>query len=156
MKLSQFKTQLCQTDTLRFQLPNASFVPAHFHVTEVGVATKRFVDCGSVLHTEEVADFQLWEAADYDHRLSPEKLLDIIQFSERILKMGDLDVEVAYQTTTLGKYGLDHNGRHFVLTAKQTHCLAKEKCSAIEESKVKPSELSAPKPDRCTPASGCR
>ena len=32
---------------------------------------------------EEVANFQLWDANDYDHRLKPQKLMNIIELSER-------------------------------------------------------------------------
>ena len=48
-------------------------VPSHFHVTEVGKITKHFIDCGGTVRNEEVVNFQLWQADDYDHRLHPEK-----------------------------------------------------------------------------------
>ena len=35
MLLSAFKQTLSELDTLKFQLPNGQFVPAHFHITEV-------------------------------------------------------------------------------------------------------------------------
>lgn len=46
MKLSEFKSELQQLNTFAFQLPNGSFVPNHFHVTEVGKVSKHFIDCG--------------------------------------------------------------------------------------------------------------
>jgi hypothetical protein len=39
-------------------------VPEHFHVTEVGVVTKDFIDCGGTVRHEKVANFQLWDAND--------------------------------------------------------------------------------------------
>jgi hypothetical protein len=82
MKLSELKTILAEVNTIAFELPNGSLVPSHFHVTEVGKVTKHFIDCGGTIRNEEVANFQLWSADDYDHRLHPEKLVDIIALSE--------------------------------------------------------------------------
>jgi hypothetical protein len=62
MKLSEIKNQLKNLSQIAFQLPNGELVPNHFHVTEVGKITKHFIDCGGVVRTEEVVNFQLWEA----------------------------------------------------------------------------------------------
>jgi hypothetical protein len=94
MKLSEIKNQLKNLTTIAFQLPNGDLVPNHFHVTEVGKITKHFIDCGGVVRSEEVANFQLWEANDYDHRLHPEKLVHIIELSEAKLQIPDLEMEV--------------------------------------------------------------
>jgi len=128
MKLSEFKTVLRNMKTIVFQLPNGEFVPHHFHVTEVGKITKHFIDCGGTVRKEQVVNFQLWDANDYKHRLHPEKLLQIIEFSEKGLNIPDLNIEVEYQSLTIGKYGLDFNGQYFQLTNKQTDCLAKDNC----------------------------
>ncbi|MDP4989083.1 MAG: DUF6428 family protein, partial [Polaribacter sp.] len=74
MKLSEVKSVLQNLQTIGFQLPDQSLVPSHFHVTEVGEITKRFIDCGGTVRKETVVNFQLWNANDYDHRLHPEKL----------------------------------------------------------------------------------
>ncbi|MFT7346011.1 MAG: hypothetical protein ACI9CP_000456, partial [Cryomorphaceae bacterium] len=97
MKLSQVKTALNQLNMIAFQLPNGELVPNHFHVTEVGKVTKHFIDCGGVERKEEVVNFQLWNANDYDHRLHPERLLKIIELSQSKLAIEDLDIEVEYQ-----------------------------------------------------------
>ena len=94
MKLSEVKNRLKDLETIAFQLPNGELVPSHFHVTEVGKVTKHFIDCGGTVRNEEVVNFQLWNANDYDHRLHPEKLVNIIELSERVLEIGDLEVEV--------------------------------------------------------------
>ena len=114
MKLSGIKEALNQTDEIRFQLPNGSYVPNHFHVTEVGKIQKHFIDCGGTLRKEEAINFQLWEANDYDHRLEPSKLLNIIDLSEKALDLKDIPVEVEYQNRTIGRYNLDFNGSFFV------------------------------------------
>ena len=43
MKLSQVKNILALAETVNFQLPDGTFVPEHFHVTEVGLITKNFI-----------------------------------------------------------------------------------------------------------------
>jgi hypothetical protein len=96
MKLSEIKKSLNELETICFQLPNGTLIPSHFHVTEVGKITKHFIDCGGTVRQEEVVNFQLWNANDYDHRLHPEKLLQIIERSEKILGIEDLEIEVEY------------------------------------------------------------
>ncbi|MDE3743852.1 DUF6428 family protein [Maribacter polysaccharolyticus] len=154
MRLSEIKTLLGTLDTLAFQLPNGTLVPRHFHVTEVGKVTKNFIDCGGTVRKEEVVNFQLWQADDYDHRLHPEKLVHIIDLSEKVLGIEDLEIEVEYQGDTIGKFGLDFDGTHFLLTTKQTDCLAKDQCGIpAEKPKRKLSELQAT--NSCAPGSGC-
>jgi hypothetical protein len=159
MKLSEVKLMLKNLGTVEFELPNGQLVPKHFHVTEVGKITKAFIDCGGTVRNEEVVNFQLWNANDYDHRLHPEKLLNIIELSEKILNIEDLEIEVEYQgeignSQTIGKFGLDFDGRHFVLTSKETNCLAQDQCGIPEEKqKVKLSDLNAK--SCCDPNSSC-
>lgn len=154
MKLSEIKNKLNKLEKIAFQLPNGELVPNHFHVTEIGKITKHFIDCGGTVRKEEVVNFQLWNANDYDHRLHPEKLLDIIQLSERVLEIEDLEIEVEYQADTIGKFGLDFEGQNFLLTNKETDCLAKDKCGIPNEKpKVKLSELN--NESSCTPGGGC-
>ncbi len=155
MKLSEIKTQLARLKTIAFQLPNGELVPNHFHVSEVGKITKHFIDCGGTVRNEEVVNFQLWNANDYDHRLHPEKLLKIIELSEKVLGIEDLEIEVEYQAETIGKFGLDFDGTHFLLTSKQTDCLAKDNCGIpAEKPKLKLSEMQTASAS-CTPGGGC-
>jgi hypothetical protein len=142
MKLSQIKSELKKLPTIAFKLPNGKLVPNHFHVTEVGKVTKHFIDCGGTVRNEEVANCQLWEAHDYDHRLHPEKLVHIIELSEKTLQLDDLEIEVEYQMQdTIGKFSLEYDGTYFLLTSKNTNCLAHDKCGIPQEKlKVKLSE----------------
>ncbi len=123
MKLSDLKKQLNNTSELIFLLPNGTNVPKHFHVTEVGQVTKHFIDCGGTVRNEKKVSFQLWEANDLDHRLAPQKLINIIALSEKVLGVEDAEIEVEYQSDTIGKYGLEFNGKNFELTSKHTNCL---------------------------------
>lgn len=154
MKLSEFKQILSAQKALAFELPNGELVPSHFHVTEVGQINKHFIDCGGTVRRENVISLQLWNANDYDHRLHPEKLMHIIELSEKNLALEDLEIEVEYQGETIQKFGIDFNGKNFLLTTTQTDCLAKDKCGVPQEKpKVKLSELQAA--STCTPGSGC-
>lgn len=151
MKLSEVKSALSQLEVIRFQLPDGNLVPAHFHVTEIGEINKNFIDCGGTVRNEKSVSFQLWTAQDYDHRLHPEKLIRIIELSENTLNIGDYDVEVEYQGETIQKFGVEFDGEAFLLTARHTDCLAKDKCGipVYEESANASDEL------ECIPGSGC-
>ncbi|MDR9456887.1 MAG: DUF6428 family protein [Salegentibacter sp.] len=154
MKLSEIKQQLNNLEEIAFQLPNGELVPNHFHVTEIGKITKHFIDCGGTVRKEEVVNFQLWNANDYDHRLHPEKLLHIIELSQNTLGIGDLEIEVEYQGQTIEKFGLDFNGTNFLLSTKQTDCLAKDNCGIpVEEPAIATTETASS--NCCSPESGC-
>jgi hypothetical protein len=156
MKLSAIKHALQELQTVAFELPNGNFVPAHFHVTEVGMISKNFIDCGGTVRQEKVINFQLWQANDFDHRLAPQKLIGIIALSEKVLGLEDLEVEVEYQGETIGKYGLEFNGNHFLLTNTMTDCLAQDKCGIpAQKPKVKLADLQQANSGCCTPGGGC-
>lgn len=127
MTLTEIKEILPTLSNVAFQLEDGTFVPEHFHVTEVGQITKHFIDCGGVIRREQVVNFQLWNADDYEHRLKPGKLLHIINLSEEKLGMVDGEIEVEYQSTTIGKYDLAFNGSNFVLK-KQDHRMSSGRC----------------------------
>ncbi len=145
MKLSEIKTILPTLENVAFQLEDGTIVPEHFHVTEVGMIHKQFIDCGGTIRDEKAVNFQLWNANDYDHRLKPSRLLHIIQLSEEKLGLTDEEIEVEYQDQTIGKYALTFNGTAFVLQIKQTACLASDACgNESAKQKINLSELKAP------------
>lgn len=156
MKLSEVKQILPTLENVAFELENGSFVPDHFHVTEVGIISKNFIDCGGKIRSEKVVNFQLWNADDFEHRLKPNKLLSIIQLSEDRLSIEDLDIEVEYQSDTIGKYDLTFNGKTFVLKNKTTACLAQDACG-IPSEKIKKNlpELTVKQNNSCSPNTGC-
>jgi hypothetical protein len=154
MKLSEIKKHLGTAEAVNFELQNGTSVPEHFHVTEVGVITKHFIDCGGTIRNEKVANFQLWDANDFEHRLKPTKLLNIIKLSEEKLGMEDLEIEVEYQAETIGKYDLDFNGNNFVLVSKQTAYLASDSCG-IPQDKLKVSLSEMTNQNSCKPGGGC-
>jgi Family of unknown function (DUF6428) len=156
MKLYNIKAYLATAEAVNFKLPTGAYVPEHFHVTEIGLVTRHFIDCGGTERLEKVVNFQLWYANDVEHRLKPAKLLHIIQLSEEKLGIGNLEIEVEYQSETIGKYGLHFNGKDFLLTPKQTACLASDSCG-IPPAKLKVpiSELQTTIKNCCTPGGGC-
>jgi hypothetical protein len=153
MRISEIKQYLNTAQDVNFMLPDGAYVPSHFHITEVGTITKDFIDCGGTIRSEKTANLQLWNAQDYSHRLTPNKLLKIINLSEKVLGEDDLEIEVEYQTNTIGKYGLHFNGKDFVLTTKQTACLADQTCGTPQKKNLALSEISTS--SCCTPGSSC-
>lgn len=98
----------------------------------------------------------MWNANDYEHRLKPGKLLSIIKLSENKLGIEDAEIEVEYQSDTIGKYDLDFNGNTVVLKNKATACLAQDTCGIPSEKQNKNLyKLTANQSNSCTPNSGC-
>lgn len=156
MKISQFKNHLQNIEIVAFQLPDGAFVPAHFHITEIGKTTKSFIDCGGDVHEESFANLQIWVADDFDHRLKAANLLKILELSERVLRGEDLEIEVEYQRDTIGKYALDFQENRFLLLTKHTDCLAKIKCNIpFAKPKKRLSDLTVSEKSCCAPGSGC-
>lgn len=149
MNISEMKKNLAGIKAVDFKLPDGSYLPPHFHVTEVGLVTKHFIDCGGMERRETVANFQLWEAGDYEHRLAPQKFLHILNLSRKVLGDEDLPIEVEYQQSTIGKFGLEFDGKDFILTTKQTACLAQGACGIPNKEQIQTSSSC------CSPAEGC-
>lgn len=154
MTLTDLKTQLQGLEAVDFQLFNGTSVPAHYHLTEIGSVTKNFVDCGGTQRQENVVSLQLWVADDYSHRLSGEKFLKIIALAEDRLGLSDQEIEVEYQSDTIGKYALDFDGERFILQARQTDCLARTTCGVPAAKSYDLSSMVATT-ESCTPGGGC-
>lgn len=152
MKLSEVKSILPTLNKLEFKLEDGTFVPPHFHVTEIGLIDKHFIDCGGKIRKEQKISFQLFTEDDFDHRLHPEKLLNIINLSQDALSIEDGDIEVEYQGNTIGKYNLSFDGSEFVLENTATACLAKDACGIPAKGNLAMAESSS---SCCTPSQGC-
>ncbi len=141
---------------ITFKLEDGTTVAPHFHVTEVGNVERHFIDCGGTIRKERSVNFQLYTASDYDHRLAAPKLVSIIELSERKLGIEDAEVEVEYQGSTIGKYGLEWKGEYFLLTNRFTDCLAKDNCGIPQEKpRVRLSAVAQTEGGCCTPGGGC-
>jgi hypothetical protein len=156
MKLSQVKLILPTLNELKFKLEDGTIVPAHFHITEVGMVSKLFIDCGGTIRTEKRVNLQLWSANDVDHQLMPNKLLQIIELSEQKLGIEDQEIEVEYQSATIGKYALAFDGSYFLLQNTQTACLAEDQCGIPpQKQKINLAEINQAPAACCTPGSNC-
>lgn len=156
MTLSQFKQHLNQVPIVQFVQSNGNAVPAHFHITEAGLSTKHFIDCGGTLRTEKKANLQLWTANDLEHRLTPEKLNKILDIASPLFGNDDLDLEIEYQTDSISRFGVDFDGQRFTLTPQFTNCLASDHCGIPpEKRKVNLSDITSQKTACCTPGGGC-
>ena len=146
MKLSEFKSTLNEVTHIKLMLPNGTLVPAHFHVTELALISKNFIDCGGVARVERKITFQLWVANDIDHRLTSLKWLGIIKKGELDYGLTDEPVEIEFQGQTIERYGISFSEGVFNLTPLFTECLAPDHCGIPSVELPKPS---------CTPNSGC-
>lgn len=117
---------------IHWRLPDATYVPVHYHITEVGRVVKDFVDCGGTVRSSSSCVLQVWVADDVDHRLETTKLSGIIKSAES-LSVDDLPVEIEYDVGVISQYpivGFEHTscGLIFSLGGKKTACLAPQKC----------------------------
>lgn len=157
MNLEELKSKLHSIDSLNFQLPNGTVLPEHFHLTELGLTSKKYIDCGGTIRNEAFINFQLWEQnGDENHRLNPKKLLKIIEKSENVLELPNAEIEVEYQGESILKYNLEFKNGVFHLLATHTDCLAKENCGIPEQKPRKQlNELQSKVEACCSPESSC-
>lgn len=139
---------------VRFILPDGSEIPPHFHITEVGHAAKRFIDCGGKRHSIESCLLQIWLADDTDHRLKASKLAAIFERGEDILPSTDLPVEIEHEAPVLTQLpitgcDIETEVLRFQTEFKHTDCLAKDVCLPDFSLPALPGQPA------CNPASGC-
>lgn len=137
MNLKDLKATLAlYPDALpRFILPDGDVIPAHFHITEVGHVTKRFIDCGGKLHERsDTCVLQTWvNDDDAEHRLKAGTFAKILQLGDQVLPHDEMPVEVDYDCCVVAQYPLasaQFTGEFIdlQLAEKHTDCLAKERC----------------------------
>ena len=118
---------------MHFMLPDKAFVPAHYHITEVGRVHKDFIDCGGTVRSSTSCVLQVWVADDVDHRLDSTKLAKILQVAGPLLQSDDLPVNVEYEDAVVSQYPIGGaeitpGGILFSLGTTHTACLAPDKC----------------------------
>lgn len=131
--VKELQDYLKESTSLHIMLPEGAFVPGHFHITEVGLVKKVFIDCGGIKRRRRACVLQVWTADDYDHKLTSDKLGKILTMAEPILRTDKLAVEIEYGERYVSQYPLVRvevtpSGLLFVLGGKQTACLAPDKC----------------------------
>lgn len=135
ISLARFRQILAaQSDqNVTFILPYGGSVPAHAHVTEVGIVQKRFLDCGGKRRDQSFASLQIWVADDTEHRLPAKKLSGILDQAADIFGTQDPEVQVECQDGSIklfaiSGYDVREDQIAFRLENKQTACLAMEIC----------------------------
>jgi len=135
MKVSELRAVLAANPQakMHWMLPDRSFVPDHYHITEVGRVQKDFMDCGGTIRSLSSCLLQIWVADDRDHRLQTTTLAKIMEVAMAVLKSDDLPVEVEYEDGTISQYpvaGVEVTpaGLLLHLGTKHTACLAPDKC----------------------------
>lgn len=146
---------------ITLRLPDGSFVPAHYHITEVGHVTRRFIDCGGTRRVQETCLLQTWVHDDVEHRLLAGKLAAIFERAGDILPHHDFPIEVEHESNVVAQYPLEGvqisaEALQFQLGSKHTDCLARGIClpDTCSPQPPIPLPLSAPS-SCCTPSSGC-
>lgn len=151
MTLTELKAILLQNPSAypRFILPDGDQVPAHFHITEVGHITKRFIDCGGTLHDRtDTCLLQTWVSdADPDHRLDSRTFAKILDLGAQVLPHDEMPVELEYEDCAVSQYPISAaklNGDSIELQLGEKHadCLAKEKCGINGEGCGSPADAS--------------
>jgi hypothetical protein len=139
MNLDTFLAVLSENPAaaLHLMLPGGAFVPAHFHVTEVGRVQKDFIDCGGTVRSSVACVLQAWVAGDTDHRLDATKLAGILRLAAPVLKATDLPVEVEYEDGRVSQFPVSAaevtpSGVLLHLGSKHTACLAPDRCGVEE------------------------
>lgn len=139
MTLNQLQSALVANpgSAIHLMLPDGSFVPPHFHITEVGRVQKDFIDCGGTVRSLVSCMLQVWVADDRDHRLDTSRLNHILELGGPVLKTTELPVEVEYQSEAFTQYQVTTlevtpSGILLELGHKHTDCLAPDKCGPVE------------------------
>lgn len=137
-------------------LPDGGFVPSHFHITEVGHVTKRFIDCGGTRRTLETCLLQTWVHDDVEHQLVAGKLAAIFDKAGDIIPPQGLPVEIEYEDYVVAQFPVESaevidGALTFRLGLKHTDCLARGICLPGE---CAPALKAAPDAC-CAPGSQC-
>lgn len=140
MTLREFSALLLAHPNAAIQLilPDRSFIPAHFHVTEIGRVQKDFIDCGGTTRSSKSCVLQIWVANDVAHRLDASKLSSILNLGVGLFDTTAIPLEVEYDNGVLSQYIVHEAvvssvGVTLHLEAKHTACLAPDRCGVSLE-----------------------
>jgi hypothetical protein len=143
MKINLLLSILQNKNNITFMCPDRKPIPYHMHITEVAKVEKDFYDCGGIRRKKSYATIQVWVGNDVEHRLSSQKLINILENLSECDR--DLELFVEYDFTTVGLYRIDEiiipmqqNMSNYdiiiQLARTTTDCLAPEKCG-LKQSK---------------------
>jgi len=117
----------------RIRLPDRSAVPVSFHVTEIGLVHKTFIDCGGTLRETRACQLQVWVGEDYEHRIETGKMAAILGKGKSLLPDDSVPVEIEYEDKVISQYTIPGHETGddaviLILAHKHTECLAPELC----------------------------
>ncbi len=121
---------------IEISLPSKEALPCHLHITEVGLVTKEFTDCGGTFRGTRHVSLQTWVADDVDHRMTTDKLAMILGKLDGNVLLDCLEVLVEVQADTISTYAI-HSVEYsslamtpvkVFLRSLTTDCLAKDRC----------------------------
>ena len=103
MTLSDFKTLLQNNRDKGFRLvlPDKNAVPISFHITEVALVQKIFIDCGGTMRDTKTCQLQAWVGPDEDHRIAAGKMADVLGRAAHFLSSKNLELEIEYETSII-------------------------------------------------------
>ncbi len=142
MTITELKAQLRAQPGLNIAiaLPDERRIPAHYHITEVGHVTKRFVDCGGTVRASETCVLQTHFGSPKDdgHRLTGGKLAHILDLAKALLPSDAVPVEVEYEDGVISQFPLvaaevEDGSLVLHLGLKHTDCLAKDRCGIEDD-----------------------
>ncbi|MDB6135269.1 MAG: hypothetical protein JWM59_3512 [Verrucomicrobiales bacterium] len=141
----------------RLELPDGPPVPVSFHVTEVGLVRKTFIDCGGTLRESTACQLQVWVGEDVDHRLEARKAAQILDKARSFLTDESIPVEIEYEDRVISQYTVegrrvDSESVVLKLAHKHTECLAPELCG-LPAGPAKAGSATAP--SSCCGTTGC-
>lgn len=158
MTLKEFKALLeaNRDKAFQLQLPDKTSVPICFHITEVALIHKTFIDCGGAMRERRTCQLQAWVGPDEDHRIASGKMADVLGKASGFLADEDLPLEIEYEVNTISQYPVSgaivsDEAVTLQLSTRHTECLAPELC-------LIPSNFSSnsiPLSSGCCGPSGC-
>lgn len=159
MILSELKSLLSEHSDrhFRIRLPDGDAVPLSFHVTEVGLVHKTFLDCGGKRRETKICQLQIWVGEDYDHRIETGKMAGILEKGKAVLPDDSVPVEIEYEDAvisqyTVARYEITGDAVILVLAHKHTECLAPELCGLPNLTRL---PMIAEKSSCCAPGTCC-
>ncbi len=98
---------------LIIKLPDQRIIPSHFHLRDVGLVNRYFIDChGNKKETNHIL-LQAWVGHDHEHSIDSRKFAKILSHSEKVEKVFDRIPDLA-STPILIEYQEDHIMQYLV------------------------------------------
>ncbi|RXG15300.1 hypothetical protein DSM03_102470 [Leeuwenhoekiella aestuarii] len=149
---SEFKKLLSKSYKIGFELPNGKLVPNHFTITEIGEQITNSIDLNGKFQKQSYLVLQLKPFGTFNHRLHPEKLLELLKLAEQSFDVEKLTVLIAYEAESTTLYKLEGSETYFKLLPVLDESKTNEK-QKVNRKQTTP--LMDAASDPCIPGNGC-